>query len=83
MNHAFPQLHCFDIIPSTPFLCALQWPPITSVGGLEVSSADIAIFKALRSMQEGIGKAIKVFSQRKKSSNADVDMDDEDEDIEE
>ncbi|KAF8872673.1 hypothetical protein CPB84DRAFT_1829734 [Gymnopilus junonius] len=82
MSHPFPQLYCFDIIPSTLFLCTLHSSPIAGQLGLEVSSEDITLFKALRNKQEEIGKAIKVFNQRKKTSNSEtVDVDDDDEDI--
>ncbi|KAF8871464.1 hypothetical protein CPB84DRAFT_1854973 [Gymnopilus junonius] len=82
VSHPFPQLYCFDIIPSTLFLCTLHSSPIAGQLGLEVWSEDITLFKALRNKQEEIGKAIKVFNQQKKTSNSEtVDVDDDDEDI--
>ena len=83
MNHPFPQLYCFDIIPSTLFLCALQSPPVVPVDGqpgIEVSPQDITLFKTLRKKQKDIEKAIKVFNKRKGSSTAPTGPDSEEED---
>jgi hypothetical protein len=73
MNHLFPQLQCFDIIPSTLFLCALQSSPVVPVDGqpgIEVSPQDITLFKILQKKQKDIEKAIKVFNKWNGSSTA-------------
>jgi hypothetical protein len=88
MNHPFPQLYCFDIIPSTLFFCALQSSPVIPDDrqpGIEVSPQDIALFKTLRKQQKDIEKAIKVFNKRKGSSAAQAgpancDLEEENED---
>ena len=84
MNHAFPQLLCFDIIPSILFLCDLQKPPILPRNGqgLQVSQEDADLFKVLRKRQEVIVNAVKTFNLRKKSTQnvslaADEEVDDE------
>ena len=83
MNHPFPQLHCFDIIPSTLFLCDLQKSPIlprNGQPGLEVSQEDADLFKVLRKRHVDIVEAVKTFNSRKKSTqnvSVDEEMDDE------
>ena len=76
MNHTFPQLHCFDIILSTLFLCTLQKPPKISVGGqlrLEISEEDVTLFKIIKRKQEDIVKASKAYQKCKKSSETGED----------
>ena len=83
MNHPFPQLHCFDIIPSILFLCDLQKSPIlprNGQPGLEVSQEDADLFKVLRKRHVDIVEAVKTFNSRKKSTqnvSVDEEMDDE------
>ena len=71
MNHPFPQLHCFDIIPSILFLCALQKSPIiprNGQPGLEVSQEDADLFKVLCKRHQDIVKAVKAFNKCKTKS---------------
>ena len=81
MNHPFPQLHCFDIIPSILFLCALQKSPIlprNGQPGLEVSQEDAELFKVLRKRHQDIVNAVKTFNKRKKSTQNDEEIMDDD-----
>jgi hypothetical protein len=85
MNHPFPQLHCFDIIPSILFLCDHQKSPILPKNGqpgLEISQEDADLFKVLRKRHQDIVKAVKNFNLRKESTqnvSVDEEMDNEEE----
>ena len=74
--------HCFDIIPSILFLCALQKSLITLRNGQpgpEVSQEDADLFKVLRKRHQDIVKAVKTFNKHKKSMQNDIvdeDLDD-------
>jgi hypothetical protein len=74
--HAFPQLHCFDIIPSSAFLCVLHAAPSTVERGLQISAHDYEIFKDLNSKREKIATAMKAFKKRPRANNGN-DSDDE------
>ncbi|KAF9472309.1 hypothetical protein BDN70DRAFT_490057 [Pholiota conissans] len=76
VSHAFPTLHCFDIIPSMSFLCALQNVPSAIEGGLQVSAEDLNLFKLLKSQPVKIANAMKAF--RKRSRVTQVGSDGED-----
>jgi len=65
MSHAFPQLFCFDILPSSSFLCDLSATPTSVEGGLQISNEDIDLFKKLKAQPKKISKAIKAFKTRK------------------
>ncbi|KAF9554421.1 hypothetical protein CPC08DRAFT_712887 [Agrocybe pediades] len=71
MSHAFSQLLCFNLIPSSSFLCVLSEPPLKTEGGLVVSQADIDLFKALKAQPTPIANAIKEFKKRKASTVSD------------
>ena len=64
MSHAFPQLLCFDLLPSSSFLCALSSTPSATEGGLQISPQDYELFKVLKSQPKKISDAIKAFKKR-------------------
>jgi len=66
MSHAFPQLFCFDIFPSSSFLCALSITPTTVEGGLQISQDDLDLFKKLKAQPKKISDVIKALKKRKK-----------------
>ena len=83
MSHAFPQLLCFDILPSSSFLRALATTPTAVEGGLEISLEDFNLFKHLEYQPKKISDAIKAFKKRKKSAaNTRLDSDSEERDKE-
>lgn len=65
MSHSFPQLFCFDIFPSSAFLCALSTTPIAVEGGLQISQDDLNLFKKLKAQLKKISDAIKALKKRK------------------
>jgi len=65
MSHAFPQLFCFDILPSSSFLCVLSATPTSVEGGLQISNEDIDLFKKLKAQPKKISEAIKAFKKHK------------------
>jgi hypothetical protein len=67
MSHPFPQLFCFDIFPSSAFLCALSTTPIAVEGGLQISQDDLDLFKKLKAQPKKISDTIKALKKHNKS----------------
>ena len=75
-SHKFPQLKCFDIIPSALFLCALQHSPAQTEAGLKISTDDSNLFKCLKAQMSNLTEAIKELTKKKKKSAGDNDGED-------
>ncbi len=77
-SHTFPQVKCFDILPSSSFLCLLEHVPVRVEGGLQISPQDFAFFKNLKAQVPSIINALKNLNTRKKpNANALVVSEDE------
>ena len=84
MSHSFPQLFCFDILPSSSFLCVLSTAASSVEGGLEISQEDLELFKQLKAQSKSISDAIKAFKKRNNlppNNQLEAGSDDEDSDF--
>ncbi|PPR07227.1 hypothetical protein CVT24_010170 [Panaeolus cyanescens] len=61
----FPHLDCFDIIPSSMFICSLLHSPKATPGGLLVSTEDSNTYQILRKLLPQISLALKTLNKRK------------------
>ncbi|KAF9046102.1 hypothetical protein BJ165DRAFT_1583501 [Panaeolus papilionaceus] len=70
----FPHLRCFDIIPSSMFICLLSQQPTVAAGGngLIVSPQDVELFQSLRKFTPQIALALKTLKKRKKKTGTTV-----------
>ena len=76
-SHAFPQLKCFDMIPSNHFLCALKHVPQASETGLRISTGDFDMFKLLKAKLPSITRAISDLRKKSTSESTEVEFEDE------
>ena len=77
-SHAFPQLKCFDMIPSNHFLCALNHVPQASETGIRISTEDFDMFKLLKAKLLSITRAISDLKKKKSTSKStEVEFEDE------
>jgi len=74
-SHALPQLKCFDLLPSTSFLCSLGIVPNSVEGGLKISADDYSVFQTLKKGLPVIFEAVKLLKGRKTAEVIESDDD--------